>query len=79
MPPPSPREPLDRLDVLDRMDAQDLIELRGGSLDQLEPVPVLAAEALLDRGDPGCVLGMRPGLVLERERVAEIEAHGPLP
>jgi hypothetical protein len=60
------------------VDAQQLLARRLGRLDDLEPEPVARIERRLDRPQPAGVLGMSAGVVLERARVAEVDAaHGP--
>ena len=61
------------------MDPLDLTEARRRRLDELEAVPALGLQQGLDRPDPAGVLGVRAGVVLEREGVAVIERHRQIP
>ncbi|HYH57959.1 MAG TPA: hypothetical protein VD790_01890 [Thermoleophilaceae bacterium] len=63
----------DRLDVLGGVNRGDLLEVRLRRLAPLEPQPAAPLELVLDRRDARPVLGMRPGVVLERAPVAEVE------
>src|SRR2546422_3860840 len=63
------------------MDPLDLLGGRCRSLHNLEAVPSIGLEGCLDRPDSLGVLRMRPGVMLEGERVTQIQgrAHGAVP
>ena len=75
MPPPRSRELADRVDVGLRVDPQQLLGGRRRRLDPLEAEPVLALQRRLDRAQPAGVLGVGAGVVLERERMVDVERH----